>query len=378
MRRIATAFAFLLALPAVALGACATSAVSNVEDDAGTVPDASGGGDGCAQFDLQTDPKHCGGCSTACSAGQVCSKGACKASCDAPLIKCAGDAGTCVDVTKDPKNCGTCGTACSVPDGGPATGTGNPDSGVPAPDGGVGPGWYLGTGDCTNSKCSIACPPNASLCTDNLCWDTQYAHDHCGTCTTTCAVDEHCNKGKCCGYGLANCSNACVDVLSDKNNCGACGTVCSNGTPTCIAGVCKSGPTPVTFSAVFPGNQVTICNQWKAFIASLGAGYSQMQLSGTADVVGVTCNVPAQADAFASALKGITSYTTPSCNGHVWSTCNRDSGELWIDPPSQCNNSNCPNPGRILRACFSNSGFNALNGPTCGGAPSQTITLTFQ
>lgn len=378
MRRLLLSGLFL-GLPAVSIAACVGSSVgTGIDTDASVGLDGSSGGDACPQFDLQTDPKHCGTCTNACSSTQVCSAGKCKGSCDAPLIKCAGDSGSCVDTTKDPKNCGTCGTVCSNPDGGPEGGTGNPDSGLPPPDGGYGPGWTLGTTDCSNSKCGITCGQNTTLCNDNLCWDTTWAHDHCGSCSTVCATDEHCNKGKCCGFGLGNCNNTCVNLMSDKQNCGACGVTCSGGTPSCIGGVCKSGPPPAVFSAVFPGVQTTICNQWKAFIATLGSGYSQMTLNGTADPVGVTCNIPAQVDSFASALKNVTSYTTPSCGGHVWSTCNRDFGELWIDPPSQCSGNNCPNPGRILRACFSASNFNALNGPTCGGAPSQTITLTFQ
>jgi len=67
-----------------------------------------------------------------------------------------------------------------------------------------------------------------------------------------------------------------------------------------------------------------------------------------------------------------------TCDGHLWTTCSRDNDELWIDPPSLCNTSNCPNPGRILRACFSTAGYNGLNTATCGSAPTQTIVLTFQ
>ena len=378
--RLLVASLFLV-VPAAALGACVSTSVG-VGDDAGVTPnDATTGSDACAGFDLQTDPKHCGSCTNVCTSGLVCSAGKCKASCDAPLIKCAGDSGACVDTTKDPLNCGSCGSPCSVPDGGPEGGTGNPDAGVPPPDGGYGPGWYVGTGKCASSKCGIDCPPSTTLCTDNLCWDTQWSHDHCGDCTTACAAGtEHCNKGKCCGIGLSNCNNTCVNLQSDKTNCGGCGITCSGGTPNCIAGVCKSGPPPVTFTAAFPGTPSAICTQFQTFMSQLGSGYSQVTLSGSADPVGVTCNIPAQVDALAAAMKNISSYTTISCNGHVWSNCARTGpthDELWIDPPAQCSGSNCPSPGRILRPCFGFAGYSALQGATCG-ATAQTITLTFQ
>jgi len=220
--------------------ACATGGTSNVLD-AGTeaaAPDAAG----CPQFDLQTDPKHCGSCTNACSSSQVCSSGACKAACDPPTIKCSGGQ-TCIDITKDPQNCGSCGTDCSGPDAGPEGGTGNPDAGVPIPDGGfdAGSGWSFGTPGCANSKCSLTCAGSSTLCTDQLCWDTNNAHDHCGSCTTACAADvEWCTKGHCCATGTDWCGSSCVDVNTDKNNCGACGKVCPTNLPACIGGVCSA------------------------------------------------------------------------------------------------------------------------------------------
>ena len=184
------------ALVLVALGACsalaAACATGSVDPyalyDAGSVKDSTAGdGGGCPQFDLQTDPKHCGTCTNACSSAQVCSNGTCKSQCDAPLVKCAGDSGSCVDINKDTKNCGTCGTVCPLPDGGPEGGNGNPDAGIPIPDSGppdTGTGWSIGTADCTNSKCSVVCPSGSTLCTDQLCWDTKNAHEHCGSCST--------------------------------------------------------------------------------------------------------------------------------------------------------------------------------------------------
>jgi hypothetical protein len=382
MRRIVLSLA-LLASSALAVAACVTTSVGTIDDDAGTTADGStGDGGGCPQFDLQTDPKHCGSCTNACSATQVCSAGKCKGSCDAPLIKCAGDSGSCIDITKDPKNCGSCGSPCPLPDGGPSTGTGNPDAGLPPSDAGVSPGWYLGTATCSNSSCGITCPNNGStLCSDNLCWDTQFAHDHCGNCTTACAAStEHCNKGKCCPIGQANCNGTCTDVLSDKNNCGGCGTVCSGGTPNCVQGTCAAGPPPATFSQTFTSGQLPTaqCTAWNTFRASLGNSYTSVTIKGTFDSVGITCTTPSVVNGLAAALKNGTDYFPLSCNGHVWSNCNRTGQELWLDPPSVCSGANCPNPGYLLRPCFGSANiWGGVNTATCS-SPTQTVTLTFQ
>ena len=196
----------------------------------------------CPQFDLLTDPKHCGSCTNACSSTQVCTNGACKNQCDPPTIKCSGGQ-SCVDTTKDTKNCGTCGTECNGPDGGPDTGTGNPDAGVPKPDGGfdAGTGWSLSTPGCSNSKCEFTCGSGTSLCNDQLCWDTQNSHDHCGNCGTACATDtEWCIKGHCCATGTEWCGSSCINTNNDKNNCGACGNVCPLNQPACVGGKCSS------------------------------------------------------------------------------------------------------------------------------------------
>ena len=365
--------------------ACAVGTTTGVQDDAGgNPPDASvGDSAACPQFDLQSDPKHCGTCTTVCNSASVCSKGACKASCDTPLVKCAGDGGLCADLSKDPGNCGTCGTLCSAGDAGAleAGNNGNPDAGINFGDAGYdgGAGWTLGTATCAASKCGVTCPGSTTQCSDGICYDTQNFHDRCGDCNTACASDtEWCTQGHCCGTGKRYCNTACADVLSDKNNCGTCGNVCGSGM-NCANGVCKTG---VTYTAAFPATGATTaqCTQWQAFIASLGSGYTSVTLSGTNDPVGLTCNVPATVNALATALKNQTPYFM-ACNGHNWSNCNRYNDELWVDAPTVCSGSNCPNPGYMLRACFSSGGntgggYQGVKTATCGG-PAQTITLTF-
>jgi hypothetical protein len=67
---------------------------------------------GNACVDEKSDPSHCGGCNTICTAPDGgtagCDAGACDFTCGA-LSQC-GQA--CVDEKNDPNNCGGCGTSC--------------------------------------------------------------------------------------------------------------------------------------------------------------------------------------------------------------------------------------------------------------------------
>ena len=224
-------------------GACARALVTD-EPDGSTVNDAAlGDSSACPQYNLKTDPQHCGSCTNACKTGEVCSNGACKASCEAPTVKCVADGGiTCATTATDPQNCGQCGNACSTADAGSLPpGPNNPDAGIPY-DGGS--GWSVGKAGCSNSQCGVTCDNGFTKCSDNLCYDTQNFHDNCGACGTACTAQEWCNAGKCCTLGKLACNGTCVDVKSDPNNCGACGKVCSGGTPYCAAGVCTAGCSP--------------------------------------------------------------------------------------------------------------------------------------
>lgn len=63
---------------------------------------------------LQNDPLHCGSCSHACAAGQVCSNGSCGATCSSPTTLCGSGADArCVDLQTDSANCGACGSVCT-------------------------------------------------------------------------------------------------------------------------------------------------------------------------------------------------------------------------------------------------------------------------
>ncbi len=312
-----------------------------------------------------------GACVPACKSTEVCSNGACKAQCDAPLVKCSGDAGTCVDLTKDSKNCGQCGTVCNAPDGGPEGGAGNPDSGLPPADGGVvSSGWSLPAPGCSTSKCGLTCAAG-DLCSDNLCWDTQAAHDHCGTCTTACASTEHCNKGKCCGFGQANCNGTCTDVLTNNTNCGACGNTCSGGTPFCSGGVCTAG---VSYSQAFTtgATPVAQCTAWNTFRTSLTGTYSTVTLSGSNDLVGRSCT-GSGANTICQALRNGTALTSFVCGAYTWNVGTCGNG---MELSAQAGNCTCiSSASYTVRPCINNLNWGGVNTTNCGAA-SQTLTVT--
>ncbi len=234
----------VVVLPALWAAACGKL----ITDEPDAASDASVSSDtgsadapACPQYDLKTDPNHCGSCTNACAGGQTCSNGVCKSSCDKPFVQCASDAGVvCTDPTSDPNHCGTCTTACATADaGGLVPGTNNPDPGIFDAGYDGGPGWSLGTPTCNSSACGIQCPGTMSLCTDEICYDTQNHHDHCGDCATACtATSQWCTQGHCCGMGAAWCGSACASLLTDNANCGSCGHACDAG--SCSNGVCAA------------------------------------------------------------------------------------------------------------------------------------------
>jgi len=157
--------------------------------------------------------------------------------CNSPMQIC-GDAG-CVDTTSNVDHCGACTTACTTADAGAlvANSNDNPDSGIPNYTVDAGAPWSLGTAGCAKSACGITCPSGLTLCSDDICYDTQNFHEHCGGCGTACAANEYCGGGHCCAQGSAYCNGACTDVLSNSSDCGGCGVVCTSG-ETCSGGQC--------------------------------------------------------------------------------------------------------------------------------------------
>lgn len=308
---------------------------------------------GCPQFDLKSDPAHCGACDTACKSTEVCSQGACKAQCDAPLTRCGADGGSasCSDLTIDPKHCGACTTSCPTADAGTLeAGPNNPNipdaSNIPY-DGGA--GWSTGIAACTSSKCTLACPQGMTQCADGVCYDTQNFHDHCGGCTTACPANEWCALGHCCPPNQLFCNGKCGDVLADPNNCGGCGTVCSGMTPVCDGGKCVAFCTP-------SGNRAT----FNALQASSG---------------GCIAGNPCQTDMSIQAVQYIASFETPNaalvCGGTT--ACVSHVGIGTYSTPGNCQ-------GTWDVYCDSKKvGTIATGGKGCAGsAMSNGCNITFQ
>jgi hypothetical protein len=163
---------------------------------------------GALCVDPQSDPRNCGACGSACTAGSACQNGHCALTCAAGRTGCPKD-GVCTDLTVDPLHCGDCGTACA-------------------------PGQL-----CDQGVCGQACPMGLLHC-GSACVDLQGDKTHCGNCAASCAAGSLCNGGACklsCQSGLVDCGGACVDLQSDESHCGDCATVCIAGM-SCMAGAC--------------------------------------------------------------------------------------------------------------------------------------------
>lgn len=122
-------------------------------------------------------------------------------------------------------------------------------------------------------------------------------------------------------------------------------------------------------------------NRWSAFCAKLTStlNYTGMTIRGSYDLTGKKCTDATITKDFATALRTYSTYISSTTGGNVWSTCARYLGEVWINPPSSCNGSNCPSPGYIIRPGIgtSNSNWGGINTATCGG-PDQWMELIFE
>ncbi len=123
--------------------------------------------------DTQNNPLHCGSCTNACGADELCNQGSCLAVCEQERSLCPSG---CVDLQTDPNNCGVCNTQCEA-------------------------GEMCQNGNCT------AFLPQGYACTQG------------SECETGFCVD-----GVCCNSACSSGCDACIGEYTDSSN-GTCAPV---------------------------------------------------------------------------------------------------------------------------------------------------------
>ena len=356
---------------AVCLNAACTIGMCN----AGTADCNMAFDDGC-EVDLTKDVNNCGGCAKPCklaNATPACNGGACAIqACTKPFVDCnvKPDDGCEVNINEDVGNCGGCTKKCAAI----ANGT-----------------VACAAGACAVGSCAAGFADCDALEANGCEINTTNDVKHCGGCKTGCPLGPNvaavaCGMSVCaitaCQPGFSDCNHNFADgceanLAIDNKNCGACGSVC-NGPLPCGNFVC-----PAVYSEVFTLNtpDVAQCNDWNNFVAALGKGYTSMTLSGTFDIVGVTCNDPTVvANIVANFKAGLAGSYFAACNGSNWAVCGMYNDSLWVGAPMLCDGADCPSPGYFLRPCLAggnSSNWGGVNTATCGG-PTQTITLVVQ
>jgi hypothetical protein len=241
------------------------------------------------------------------------------------------------------------------------------------------------------ATCSNTPVPTGTSCADgNLCNGDETCNGS-GTCTpginadagTSCADGTLCNGDETCNGGGA-CIPGAPPVVTDGNTCttDTCdpatgvsnaplpdGTSCS-GVGTCEAGTCSIQGTVFSENFIRFSDAPQQCTSWNNFRANLvNSEYSQVSMSGTFDLGGITCTDPVAATRICRALN-ISSFDSVSCGGHVWNVGSCGGAELSIDAGT-CS---CRSPGRTVRPCTGFGDWGGVNTSTCSG-PDQNMTV---
>jgi len=201
----------------------------------GSWTDCDGVADNGCEFDIASDPEHCGGCDTQCVtpfATPACNSGVCAVkACDPARLDCNGTVadGCEEDSLASHDHCGSCNHACALTNA---------------------------TGTCNGGICGFVCDAPWADCdspaVDACTVDTATSMDHCGGCNQKCALSnasETCAGGACkivaCEGAYLDCNGEASDgcesnPATDANNCGGCGNICllPHAGASCMAAVC--------------------------------------------------------------------------------------------------------------------------------------------
>jgi hypothetical protein len=336
------------------IASCETGQCAIASCDTGYADCNGYASDGC-EANLNTNTDNCGGCGTeyACyneHGSEACVSGSCQYSCDSGWTDCSSlssaevglfaAAGPCqTDLSSDVSNCGTCGTTCLVAEG---------------------------TGTCDDGTCSIdTCGSQFKDCDNNYatgCEANTYTDiSNCGTCGTTCSVDNgypYCTGGIC---GVDSCKslyddcdgdyeNGCEkDTSSDPLNCKWCGITCSidHGTAGCSGGECTVASCDTGYADCnndpSDGCEINTDSDLNNCGGCTSPGGSALTLSDFSispqSTVGTVCS---------------SDHGTPSCtNGQCYISC--------VDGYTDCSNG-------ASDGCETNTGSDIDNCGSCGNA----------
>ena len=208
----------------------ATPFCMELDDGSGCVASCEAGSSACdgACVDLNSDPRHCGGCGERCAAPPnavaACMAAACSFECDEGYADCDGDAANgCESMLRELAHCGRCGERCERPGAVTSCATGTCQA----------LGCLPLFGDCDGEP--------ANGCEEDL--SSNLAR--CGACSTSCATGVSnatvaCVEGSCrltCSAGFGDCdrmaSTGCEAPLSVPTACGMCGVSCADPDPLC-------------------------------------------------------------------------------------------------------------------------------------------------
>ncbi len=189
--------------PACASGACALRCFTGFGDC------NRNAADGC-ETSLDSAVANCGACGYLCADGQRCTGGRCSNICSGTSTYCGG---SCVDLASNTRNCGRCGNVC--------------------------PAGASDTASCVSGTCVLTCDAAHGNCDGNPangCETLIITRANCGGCGVACPGSLACaNVGTgeapilrcgCTSTALTACGGACVNVLRDPANCGVCGHDC--------------------------------------------------------------------------------------------------------------------------------------------------------